>query len=283
MQCPMLNSLSKEGWRPRDQGIPMLSGITGKCIAAGLGIYNNYRKAIEAGGRDVGTLIATEKESIAKTAMDVALAILSHEIEQIESIGYVLNGSVESYLSQMQDRICKPIVSYIMNDPLDKSWRIVDVERPWDEYGGSRPDLIVRDSVGLAVVDYKTKVKAPYGTAKLNDYTDSHQMKHYTYFGGKVYNEPVNRYHIIEIITLPYSCQIHSFEKTPESLALWYQATVPFWQYMEDVENGTKAPWMAANHETKFGKCDMYLMCMKFHLDPQMAKSKYILVEREKD
>ncbi len=280
MTCPMLNSLSKEGWRLREQGIPLLSGISGKCIAAGLGVYNNYRKGIEISGSEIDKLSSIQKEDIAKAAMDMALAILAYEIEQIESIGYSLNNEVESYLTQMQDRICKPICQYIMNDPIDKSWRIVDVERAWEDYGNCRPDLVIRDSVGLAIVDYKTKVKASLARYS-NDYTDSHQMKHYCYFGGKVYNEPVNRFHIAEIITMPYSCKIDSFEKSPESLELWYQATVPFWNYMEDVENGTAKPWMAANHRTQYGQCDFYLACMKFQLDPQMMKSRYIQVEKE--
>jgi hypothetical protein len=285
MKCPMLNSLQREGWRLRDQGKPLLAQIVGKAIAAGLGIYNGYRKSYEKGGNiAVGTL-AVDRSGISKSAMECALVIMAQEMTQIEKLGYILTPASEDYLKTMQDRVCKSILHYIANDLIPANWRIVDVECNLGEgAGNARPDLIVRDNNGaLGVVDYKTlsEYKTQYYRDHIEAYRDSFQMKHYMHFGQKVYNESIERFYIASLITQPVKQALHTFEVNPESLELWYQATTGMWQYMEQVELGQAKPWMASEHKTRFGECEMYAMCFRYRFDEQAAKHKYIRIEKD--
>jgi hypothetical protein len=106
-------------------------------------------------------------------------------------------------------------------------------------------------------------------------------MKHYSYFGGKVYGEPVERYYILEAYTLPPSFKLNTFENSQEALELWYQATVPMWEYMTAVENGTAKPWMAAVHEDRYGPCEMQKACFTYRLDESLMENDYLRVERD--
>jgi hypothetical protein len=282
MKCPMLNSLQREGWRLRDQGKPLLAQIVGKAIAAGLGIYNGYRKSAETSGT---VSESTDRSGIAKSAMECALVIMAQEMTQIEKLGYILTPVSEDYLKTMQDRVCKTVLHYIANDLIPANWRIVDVECNLGENAGNaRPDLIVRDHNGaLGVVDYKSMsdYKAQYYKDNIDAYRDSFQMKHYMYFGQKLYNEPIERFHIAALVTQPVRQELHTFEVNPESLDLWYQASTGMWSYMEQVELGQAKPWMASEHKTRFGECEMYAMCFRYLFDEQAAKHKYIRIEKD--
>src|SRR6266581_5484285 len=246
MSCPMKSALHNEGWRTRKTGPALLPAEVGKAIAAGLGVYNNIRKGIESSGRQIDTIDAKLKVDYAKTAMDVGYTFLSRGMEEIEKLGYILGGASGDYVSTIKDRIGKSITSYVSNDPLSPKWRIVDVERTYGpEYGNARPDLVIEDDFGLAVVDYKTRSNPgrSYGFKKMDDdYSESHQMKHYCHFGKSVYNRPVQRFYICQIVTTDGKVTLKPYEYSPEALDLWYQATIPFWQYMEQVEKGEALP-----------------------------------------
>jgi len=281
----MKNALYNEGWRTRKTGPGLLPMEVGKSIAAGLGVYNNIRKGIESSGRQIDTIDAKLKADYAKTAMDVGFTFLSRGMSEIEKLGYILGNGAEDYIKTIKDRIGKSVTSYINNDPLSPKWRIVDVERTYGpEYGNARPDLVIEDDFGLAVVDYKTK-SAPYTPKYRNgdDYSESHQMKHYCRFGRDMYGRPVQRFYICQIVTTDGKVTLKPYEYSPEALDLWYQATAPFWAYMERVENGSELPWMASNHETKYGPCEFQRACFSHRFDQDLMKSDYIQVEKDND
>src|SRR5712691_10004836 len=175
MLCPMKNALANEGWRVRKAGPALLPAEVGKSIAAGLGTYNNIRKGIESSGRQIDTIDSKLKADYAKTAMDVGFTLLTRGMDEIEKLGYILGSGAEEYIRTVKDRIGKSLTSYVTNDPLSPKWRIVDVERTYGpEYGNARPDLVIEDDFGLAVVDYKTK-SASFPRYKETDYSESHQ------------------------------------------------------------------------------------------------------------
>src|SRR3989442_3759154 len=181
MSCPMKNAVYNEGWRTGTPGPGLLRMEVGKAIAAGLGVYNNIRKGIESSGRQIDTIDAKLKADYAKTAMDVGFTLLTRGMEEIEKLGYILGSGSEEYIRTVKDRIGKSITIYVTNDPLSLKWGMFDVEKTYGpEYGNARPDLMIEDDFGLAVVDYKTR-SAPftprYRTG--DDYSESHQMKHY--------------------------------------------------------------------------------------------------------
>lgn len=282
MSCPMKNALYNEGWRTRKTGPGLLPMEVGKAIAAGLGVYNNIRKGIESSGRQIDTIDAKLKADYAKTAMDVGFTFLTRGMDEIEKLGYILGNGAEEYIRTIKDRIGKSLTSYINNDPLSPKWRIVDVERTYGpEYGNARPDLVIEDDFGLAVVDYKTKSALTPKYRTEDSYTESHQMKHYCCFGEAIYNRPVQRFYICQIITNAGSVNLKSYEYSTEALLLWRQATEPFWQYMEQVEKGEALPWMASNHETKYGPCEFQRACFSHRFDQDLMKSDYILVEKD--
>ncbi len=284
MSCPMKNALHNEGWRTRKTGPGLLPMEVGKAIAAGLGVYNNIRKGIESSGRQIDTIDAKLKADYAKTAMDVGFTLLNRGMDEIEKLGYLLGANSEEYSKTIKDRIGKSLTGYINNDPISPKYRIVDVERTYGpEYGNARPDLVIEDDFGLAVVDYKTKSAYTPKYRTEDNYAESHQMKHYCRFGSDIYNRPVQRFYICQIVTIDGKVTLKPYEYAPEALDLWYQATVPFWQYMEKVEKGEELPWMAANHEDKYGPCPFQRACFTHRFDNDLMKSDYILVEKEPD
>lgn len=274
----MLHALSREGWKLRDQGKPLLAQIVGKSIAAGLGIYNGYRKTQEHAG-----IAITDRTEISKTAMSAAYAVMASEIQAIETTGYVLNMTSDDFLQTMEDRVGRSIVQYVMNDPLDPTYRIIDVETPLGiEYGDSRPDLVIQDADGYAVLDYKTTsdFKKMYEQSNLAKYANSHQMNHYVWACSEYYQKPIEKYYICMIYTQPVKISMHPFSVHPEALQLWLQATKAKWNEMARVEKGEERPWMAAEHGDRFGECEMYGACFRYRLDPQLMTHKYVKVER---
>src|SRR5205807_6788890 len=134
-----------------------------------------------------------------------------------------------TYLKQMNDRIGKTLIQYIAHDPLPSNWRIVAIEKDYGEaFGNARPDLVIRNEFGLAIVDYKT-----YTTSRANkraEFQESHQMKHYCYFGKAAFGDSITRYYIMLLPTDRWNPQLEPYELTQEGLDLWYQATVPMWK-----------------------------------------------------
>ncbi len=280
LRCPMLRALRRQGWVPRTAKKKDVSAIIGQAFAAGVGTYNNLRKAHEEGGGDVTTL---DKARAAAASVGIAKGVMHQHFREIERLGLVIPATEDSYFNDAPRYIETAVNKYCLNDPLPSTWRIVDVEREFSEHGPCRPDLIVRDNFGLAVVDYKSKVTLleKYRAKTEQEYLNHDQMHHYAWAGEEVYSEPIQRYHIaLAVITPTFRCNLVSQEINPETLKLWLQGRRKVWKRMaEDDADGQ--PALAADHSDKFGQCDYYAACFRYRLDPELMKRDYINTKEE--
>ncbi len=279
----MLNALHKEGWRPKGIGVPTLAAICGKGIALGLGVYNNYRKQLEDKGRQINTLTQDERADVTKYAMDVGLRHANDELEDIERGEYIWQSTAESYFRTVQDRIGGTIFKYIESDPIKPESRIIAVEHDLGpDYGGARIDLVFAEEDERRILDYKTagQYRAQYHEADMEKYRDLFQILHYAWAWEDKYKVKIPQYYICHLVTQGYRCEMRPYYINPETLMLWYQATSQFWPIMEEIENGTRNPWMVAEHSDKWGRCEFYEACFKYRFDEQAMKSRYTKVVR---
>lgn len=274
MRCPMYRALRREGWVSKYAKKKDLAAIIGTSFAAGVGVYNNLRKEHEQ------QALSLDKKAATLAAMGSAFSVLQQQMDQLEASNRIIdlpfNDSM--YLQQMRDRVGKGVTNYIKNEPIPPTWRIVDVEREFPEHGKARPDLVVRDDLGLAVVDYKTKVelKAFYVAKTLQEYQNSHQQYHYAWAGEQIYGEPIHRYYIALTIFEPWSVHLVPYEVQPEALALWQQSSAQVWDFMAREDAGETKPFLSDRHADNFGQCDYYNACFKWRYDPELMKQDYI-------
>jgi len=285
MRCPMLRALGQEGWIPKYAAKKDYAATLGQGFAAGVAIYNNIRMEHERGGAKLPPRDDTSRESLAATCGESAVRVMDERLKEMEQIGLVMDDT-EGYIDKLATRCRKAVRQYVMTDPVPDTWRIVDAEKDFGpSFGNSRADLIVEDSLGLAVVDYKTKLtlKAEYRQKTINEYANSHQMLHYGWAGRETYGRPINNYYIgLAVFEPRWAFDLVPYPIHPETLETWLKATQRAWMDMEAEEVGDKVPWMSANHSDNFGQCPMYKACFVHHYDPTLMKQDYLHVERIK-
>jgi hypothetical protein len=202
-------------------------------------------------------------------------------MEKLEASGRILQMDDDAYITAMRDRIGKGLSKFIQNEPIPAAWRVVDVERAFPDHGNARPDLIVRDDLGLAVVDWKTKVelKTFYKSKTLQEYTNSFQQYHYAWAGGEVYGELVHRYYIGLVMIEPFAVELVPYEINPETLELWKQSSGQVWADMAGEDRGERLPWLSDKHADNFGQCDYYDACFNYRFDEELMRQKYVKKE----
>jgi hypothetical protein len=213
----------------------------------------------------------------------VAQSVLKKRIQDWEGLGLSFaTGSEQNGLHTVYPRLEKAIKGYLAKPQLPIEWQIVSVEEDLgEEAGHARPDLIVRDEMGLAVLDYKyrTRLPAEYRVKTLQEFAHTTQMMHYAYFVGQRYNEPITRFYIGLAVGEPrFLFDLVPYPVHEETLKVWYQATAPLWKLMEETDNGERLPSMAAEHSDRFGRCPMYKACFEHHFDPYLMARDYLHV-----
>jgi hypothetical protein len=272
-KCPILREFEREGWMQKEVGNRDYAAAIGAGFAAGVGVYNSLIKT-GALGTDDDTLIAV---------LGVAQSVLRKRIQDWESLGLTFSSyQNETGLSTVYTRLEKAIKGYLAKPQLPKGWEIVSVEEDLgEEAGHARPDLIIRDEMGIAVLDYKyrTRLPAEYRIKTLQEFAHTTQMMHYAYFVAQRYNEPVTRFYIGLAVGEPrFLFDLVPYPVHEETLKIWYQATVPIWRDMELTDAGERVPTMAAEHSDRFGRCPMYKACFEHHFDPYLMARDYLHV-----
>lgn len=283
MRCPMMRALRKEGWVSKWGAKRDLAATIGQAFAAGVGTYNNYRQSTSSlPPRGVNA----ERTRLAVSSVEVAQAVMHRRLEEMERLGFVLTSGDddEIYMAAMDKRITKAVSEYVINDPMPDDWQIVDVEASLGEpAGNARPDLVIRNSTGLYMVDYKSKVQllARYENKTKGDYANSHQMLHYGHFGKLHYNEDLAGYYIgLAIFEPKFRCEWLPYPYNGETLKTWAATTPSAWATMEREDNGESAPWMSNNHSDNFGDCPYKKACFEYHYDPALMVRDYLYIER---
>ena len=262
---------------PRD-----FAALLGRAWAVSIGVYNTARLATEE--RAANMLAAPD---LHKTCLDAGKRCIDAALLEWERMGFsVANDTETNSLGRMVSRLDKGLSKYIAKDPIPSRWRIVDVEKDLGEAAGyARPDLIVRDDVGLAVVDYKLRVKLPaeWRVKAVQEYAHSNQMLHYASFVGEAYGEPISRFYIgLGVLEPNFLFDLLTYPIHEETLKIWRQATQVVWGHMESEDKGEVPPFMAAEHSDRYGRCEYYKACFDHHYDPYLMNRDYLHVERVK-
>lgn len=275
-RCPMMRALRAEGWVSKYAKKKDLAAIVGTCVAAGLGVYNNLRKEHEQQGT------ALDRKAASLAAMGSAFSVLEQQMEELRNSGRIIDVE-DLYVEQMRDRIGKGVTTYIAKEPIPPTWRIIDVERPFPDHGNARPDLVVRDDLGLAIVDWKSKVqlKEYYRNKTIQEYANSHQMYHYAWAGQEVYGESIGRYYIGLIVLEPFSVELVPFPIHQEQLLMWEQSARQIWHYMAKEDRGESLPYMSPTHQDQFGPCEYTDACFKYRLDADLMRQGYINLKEQ--
>lgn len=272
-KCPILREFEREGWIQKEVSSRDYAAALGSAFAAGVGVYNSLAK----------NRALTEPVITLRTCLDVATSVLKQRVHDWEKLGLTFStGSEQNGLNDIYPRLEKAIKGYLAKPQLPKGWEIVSVEEDLgEEAGHARPDLIIRDEMGLAVLDYKyrTRLPAEYRVKTLQEFAHTTQMMHYAHFVGQHYQEPISRFYIGLAVGEPrFLFDLVPYPVHEETLKVWYQTTQPVWKLMEETDAGERPPSMAAEHSDRFGRCPMYKACFESHFDPYLMARDYLHV-----
>lgn len=285
MRCPMLRVLSNEGWMPKYVGKAQWAALLGQGFAAGVGIYNTIRQEHERGGTPLPPRDATSRADLVKGCQESAVKMVDDRRKEMEDVGIILDDT-DGYRERLDNRVRKAVKDYIISDPIPDDWQIVDAEKDFGpKYGNARPDVVVRDTTGLAIVDYKSKLvlRSEYRIKTITEYANSHQQYHYAWAAREVYGEDVAKYYIgLAVLEPRWAFDLIPYPVSSESLALWHSTASSAWRTMDAQDSGNELPWMSAVHADNFGQCPMYKACFVHRFDPGLMVADYVHVNREK-
>lgn len=268
----MMRAIRKEGWVPKHAKVKDYAAILGASFAAGVGAYYNFRKEHVANGLIVGDMNRTYAGTI---AMGLARRIMDLQLERLNDRTH---DDPDGYREKMGTRLDKAISRFVAADPIPDAWEIVDIEKEFPEHGNSRADLIIRDDMGLAVVDFKMKVTlvAAYREKTIDEFNESEQKYHYAMAAGETYGEPVQRFYIGLVVAEPFRVSLIPQAVNQESLQHWRASRERVWALMHEEEQGHAVPFMAAVHHDRFGRCPYYDACFTHRLDPSLMTLSYM-------
>jgi hypothetical protein len=271
LQCPVKRYLrSVQGWVPKVEATGKLqASIVGKGFAAGVALWNLERRHREMGfGRSV-------LKNRIQDALNVGKGEAELNFEALTSRGVILQPADSA---TTLERINKALTAYCTADPLPPTWRIVTAEETLTEHGMARPDLVLRDDLGLAVLDYKVKMRMDDRSRLkvIAEYGNLHQTLHYAWALTDVMREQVQRYYICLVVCEPkLKIEVLPYEVNPETLRWWEAGMREVWARMEAEEKGLAKPWPAAQHFDQWGRCEYEEACFRLRCEPSLMRMKY--------
>ncbi len=266
LECPIKRTLNyRMGLKPRRMGKGDIAAIGGRAFAKAMEVhYNGQGDPLQAAIQEI--------DSAKQAIKDQGRQVPDWEMAYYESI---------------EPRITHSIRKYMLDDPIKSmGLGVEDVELSLPNHGYARIDLGVRDSFGLAVLDFKFKLRLDqkYYEAEVNKYTNSWQQYHYCWAYGEHKCEPVSNYYICLVVCEPkFSARIHEFPIHPETMSMWKESAERIWHQMDSEDLGLAKPWMAASHDFKYGPCPYKAACFTHRLDMNLMTQEDYVIEKEKD
>ena len=260
--CPRYWQL-KRSWTPRYVSYSEVSAAIGTAFAAGAADYNKARQ-------HGATRTETELMAVAYGSYD-----------QIRLSWSVNNRRLDSEAEKLADRVAvllrAGLKQLLLHDPFS-GFTILKVEETIPNAGNARPDILLADSLGPLVADYKCKMnlREQWVSNTLDRYEYSGQMYHYCHFEG------CDRYLIALVVLAPKPMiRVRSFAIDPNYKQIWERDSIIAWNFLqldtEDLRTG-KASWLrgrTTQHE-KFGKpCEYSRACLQYGLNEDMMRLDY--------
>ena len=189
--------------------------------------------------------------------------------------------TARQYLMTAEDRL-ERLCNLFKNTPvIPASWDLFDQERVFPTWGGSRVDVLYETSMGVTgVLDYKTRGRIQKNQVEKTkrEFATSDQMYHYCAMVSHELDVTVEQFSIC-ILTLeprPY-IDLWQFRIRPEFLKVWVAGRKQVWTDMQAIKDGDRVPYPAAEHEDKYGKCEMYNICFRHDFDQgEVSKEFYV-------
>lgn len=264
LTCPMLWSLSRQGWRSKTFNKATLYAVRGSAVSSGL-------ETLTVTGSLDSALVSVEKavsEEWDKNKIDKRefVEFKSLPLSQKE-ITTQSNALVTAYAAS-------PITVF----------EVLHSEYTFKNHGYARADLIGKLNNGsILPVDFKVKdqpVQKFYEYTTKQEFKYSWQMYHYCLAVSAEFNTDCLQFGIV-ILWYDKKPKIEyvPFHITPVRFKLWYKSAIEVWARMEAMETGQVALHEVAEHRTKFGPCEFTKACLEHDRDPDLMRADYFNIK----
>ncbi len=265
-KCPRKWAIERAGWKVRLIEYPELCAVLGDGFSKAMEVYNKGLLAGEVHRSEV--LVARGIET-----MDERLA---HDLEAGRRLAA---GQAEEFREKLPALLEKAVELYMKVDPL-QGWTIREVEKTYEQHGFARLDLLAEDSQGLAVLDYKVKVKLnkEWEGGELEKHAKGWQRPHYMWMSG------VKRFFIILVVLGPKPyIKLEPYSATEYDEKVWKGDARSLWFRMDEAKNISFQDIAgSASHVDEWGACPFQAACLDYALDPERMAVKYVQVEKRR-
>ena len=250
--------------KPKAIGYPEIAAMTGSAAAVGLELFYTGRRI--------------NKDTLAEQpACSVgARTYLTHARDAALANGqrYVAASEQDKW-DAMADNVALLLKTHAKCDPF-KDYTVVAVEQTGDDH--DRPDLIVRDDIGLLVVDFKCKLtlKAEWIPKEQAKWRRAWQLHHYAIRRG------ISRFAVCLIA--PHTrqgCHYEIVQVDERYAKLWQQDAAQLWAEM-DFSMGLPIDQLRGNtsHASEYGECQYWAEACSHGMDPAMLANNLVKVEK---
>lgn len=274
-RCALLNSLTREGWEPRNPTNSLLGRIAGGTFADGAAVLH---RLVQAG-------LAPNDPGVVSATMAACSGSLNSTFTRYQEAGIRLT---DEHYEDLKRDCLKGVEKYATYQPFPfRPECIVDVERELGGYGKCRLDVIERGQDGLIYpveLKYKRLLRTDYIQSTINEFLQSWQFLHYSYALTKTeqYGNTASKCGLILVIMSPRFTVIKTeVQFTPETLAMFEQSAKVYWADMAAEKAGIRPITMATNHKDQYGLCHMYKACFDYHLDEGLMEYDYVRIPHE--
>lgn len=257
--CPRFWGFYRAGLKPKAIGYPEMAAMTGTAVAAGLEVF--YLGVFYKEQLDVQASAWVTLERLRQAALANGQRYVS--------------ASEQDKWDAMEANVALLLKTHAKADPF-KDYTVVEVEQTGDDH--DRPDLIVRDDIGLLVVDFKCKLtlKAEWVKKEHAKWRRSWQLHHYAIRRG------ISRFAVCLIA--PHTrqgCHVEITQVDESYAKLWQQDAAQLWAEM-DFAKGLPLDLLRGNtsHSNEYGECAYWSEACSYGLDPVMLKNNLVQVER---
>ena len=262
--CPRAWGFYRQKLKPKAIGYPEIAAMTGSAVAKGLEVFYS--------GRRLSKDTLSYQPAVSMTSNE---AIVQSRLAALANGQRYVSAADQDKWDAMESNAETLLKTHAKCDPF-KDYAVVEVEQTGDDH--DRPDLIVRDDIGLLVVDFKCKLtlKAEWIPKEQAKWRRAWQLHHYAIRRG------ISRFAVCLIA--PHTRQGCHYEITQvnEGYAkLWQHDAAQLWAEM-DFSMGLPLGQLRGNtsHANEYGECQYWSEACSHGMDPVMLANNLVKVEK---
>lgn len=265
-KCPMEWWLRQQGWEPKVVGAKEVAS----CLGTGFHVAADHLMHTPA---DV------------EGAQELARTSLIANVSALHNSGRVIKPDIKADLEALPVRLTNAVKCLGANlHILTDHYETVATELTLPEAGSTTIDLVLRDrrSGELAILDWKCKTfsRTWYKTEFLEDFAQSWQLKHYCWGYGEQTGEAVSHFILgLMDMTGKPALELYDYYAHEDDMHQWLVSAKRAWLDMDAVLKGERPPSQAAEHRSRFGRCDYYNACFIYGYDEDRMEVDYINIK----